>query len=159
MGKTEQTITKLFTFDNVLDKNLVIKMLQYEDTFGKGNEGQKIFSTKVSLPQTTLQSIYAIHICVLTHFGFDTTSMSVENYRTIFKTYYESLTKYDSDVTNSGYYMKNNLCVFYKLPKPKIGNHLTDCNLLQLYGTVTTLFNMLNQLEFNKCIIGAFSNR
>lgn len=158
MGKTEIIKTIPFTKNDIMNKDLIIQMLKFEDIYGKSDEGQKLYSINVLNPRTSLEPIYFVHRHVLSHFGFDTSDSSVENYRNIFRTYYKSPTDYDKDVIESVYYMKNNKCVFYTLPKPQTGQQVIDCNILKLDGTQTTLLNELSKLEFNKCFVGAFSN-
>ena len=141
-----------------MDRDLVIKMLQYEDYYGKSEEGQDYFRTKLNLPNTTLNAIYALHRHVLDHFGFNTDDESVNNYRTIFQTYYNSPTDYDNDVISSVYYMKNNKCVFYQRPKPQIGDKLLNCTLLTLNGEEVMLSNIINNMNFDKLFIASFSS-
>ena len=49
-----------------------------------------------------------INRIVLNYFGFDTSNESVENYRTIFRTYFKSPNDYDVEVINSVHYMREN---------------------------------------------------
>lgn len=158
MGKNDR-ILQPFTMAEVNNKNLVIEMLKFEDYYGKSEDGQNYFRSSISLlPTGSLEPVYAIHRYVLTHFGYSSDDQSVANYRNIFKTYYTSPTNYDNDVISSVYYMKGNKCVFYNKPKPKIGEKLIDCNLLNLDGTNTTLFNVISNNTFKYCFIGAFSS-
>lgn len=158
MVKSKIQTMKPFRPNNLTNKNLIIQMLKFEDEFGKSENGQKFYKTDTLNPRTSLEPIYAIHRCVLSHFGFDTTDQSVDNYRKIFQTYYKSPTDYDREVINSVYYMRANKCVFYNLPKPQIGDNLIDCNLLTLNGKSTTLITEISKLNFDKCFVGAFSN-
>lgn len=158
MVKSKIQTTKPFRPIDLADRNLIIQMLKFEDYFGKSDDGQIFYQTDTLNPRTSLEPMYAIHRYVLSHFGFDTTDQSVDNYRKIFQTYYKSPTDYDEEVINSVYYMRANKCVFYNLPKPQIGDNLIDCNLLTLDGKPTTLITEISKLNFNKCLVGAFSN-
>lgn len=148
MGKLDLPHEKMikFTLDHTHNKELVVKMLTYEDAYGKSEEAMKIYTSKLSHPHT-LFPIYVIHKKVLTDFGFDTSDESVTNYRKIFSVFYKSPTEYDRDVINSVYYMKNNKCMFYKKPMPKVGDKITDCSILNLDGSSTTLFNALHSIS------------
>lgn len=157
MGKSTNINLIPFTPAHVLDKELVIRMLQFEDQYGKSEEGQQYYKTELLQPQTTLNAIYATHRYVLNHFGFTTDDECVETYRTIFRTYYRSPTDYDVDVISSVFYMRGNKCVFYTRPKLTVGNKLVNCNLLNLDGSSTTLFDAVNSQQFTYCFVGAFS--
>ena len=158
MGKHPFVELIPFTKDHVKNRSLVIKMLKYEDEFGKSKDGQDLYRTKLLLPHT-LRPIYAIHRHVLNHFGFDTSDDSVKMYRTIFSTYYKSPTEYDKEVLDSVYYMKNNKCVYYQKPAPKVGDKLIDCNLLCIDGkTDVTLYSILENKKFKYAFIGGFSS-
>lgn len=100
MGKSNVTNSIPFTMEHVKDKSLVIRLLQFEDLYGKSKEGQILYKTKLSMPHT-LRPIYAIHRYVLNHFGFSTSEESVKNYRRIFSYYYKSPTEYDKSVKYS----------------------------------------------------------
>ena len=147
-----------FTLEDVNNKELIIKMLKYEDEIGKSDKVQDFYRTELLQPRNTLEAIYATHRLVLNYFGFDTTDESVLNYRKIFSTYYKSPTEYDNDVISSVYYMKNNRCVFYNKPMPKIGNKMINTDLLKLDGTKTNLFDILSKFKYKYCFVGAFSN-
>lgn len=158
MGKSDIMGLIPFTKDHVKDRALIIKMLQFEDEYGKSIDGQNLYRTKLLLPHT-LKPIYAIHRHVLNHFGFDTSDISVKNYRTIFSYYYKSPKEYDKEVLDSVYYMKNNKCVYYEKSAPKIGDKLINCNLLCIDGTTKiTLFDVLKHKTFKYAFVGAFSS-
>lgn len=158
MGRSNTVNPIPFTIDHVHDKELVIKMLKYEDQYGKSDQVRDFYRTKLLQPRSTLNAIYATHRVVLDYFGFDTSDESVANYRKIFLTYYKSPTEYDNDVISSVYYMKNNKCVFYTKPMPRIGDKMTNVNLLNLDGTETTLFDVVHNMKYKHCFVGAFSN-
>ena len=158
MVKLERNTFSEFTKHHVMDKDLVIRMLTFENEFGISEEGQKYFKCKYLNPRTSLEPTYAIHRATLTKFEFDTSDESVKNYRSIFLNYYNSPTDYDNDVISCVYYMRNNKCVFYDKPIPQVGHQLTNCNLLNLDGSPTNLFSLINENIFNTCFIGAFSN-
>lgn len=158
MGKLDNTNFVPFTSGHIKNKQLVLSMLQYEDNFGKSDRGLNFYRTNLLQPRHTLNAIYAVHKCVLSHFGFDTSNESVTNYREIFRNYYKSPTDYDNDVISSVYYMRGNKCIFYNKHKLIEGELMIDCNLLNLNGEKTTLFDELNKYNSNYYIVGAFSN-
>ena len=158
MGRQKEKKVIPFTKEYVLDKELVINMLQFEEEFTKSNEGQDLYRNPLNRPYVSLHIEKTINRIVLNNFGFNTLDESVEMYRTIFKTYFNSPDDYDEDVINSVHYMRENKCVFYKHPKLKIGAHIPDCTLYNLDGeTETTLYNAINKHNFNKVVIAAFS--
>lgn len=157
MGRGEVKQTRLFTLKDVENRELVLEMLKYEDSFAKSPTGQTIYKTKYLFPNTTLNALYTIHRHVLNHFGFDTTDESVSNYRTIFSHYYNSPTNYDKEVLSSVFYMKANKLVYYTKPKPKTGDTLINTNLLTLDNKPTTLFDILAQQKYSYAFVGAFS--
>jgi hypothetical protein len=150
-----------FTKDHVKDKQLVIQMLKFEDRYTKTTDGQELYKSRLNLTGTTLNVIYAIHRYVLDHFDFDTSDESVETYRSIFKAYYNSPTDYDNDVLSSVFYMKANKCVYYTSQEIDVGDKLKNCNILQLDGVKTKLFNVIQKESienFKYGFVGAFSN-
>lgn len=115
-----------FTKNNVEDKELVIKMLKYEDQISRDETiGQEIYR---SVKKNSLEAIYTIHRLVLLHFGFNSKDSSVLTYRTIFAHYYTSPEKYDKDVLSAVHYMRENKCVYNPCKKPK-KNELFDSTL------------------------------
>lgn len=157
MGKTQERDLIPFTYEHVKNKELVIKMLTYEEEYGKSEIGQELYRTKLLNPYVSLEPIYVVHRVTLAKFGFDTSEESVKNYRKIFSYYYNSPTDYDNDVISASYYMRNNKLMFYTLPKPIIGDNMTNVKLLNLDGTNTTLFEELDKHQYKTCFVGAFS--
>jgi hypothetical protein len=158
MGIQTEICDNAFTQQNVKDKNLVLKMLSFEDEYGKSNTVKNMYRDELLYHHRDLTITYAIHRYVLDKFGFDTSDESVENYRSIFLNYYNSPSDYDNDVISSVYYMKYNKCVFYDKPLLNIGDVIIDCKLLDINGGDTTLFSILNDSHFEHAFIGAFSN-
>ncbi len=158
MGKQTTTTLKPFTFNDVNNKELVIQMLKYEEDITKGNHGQSLYCNTLNCPLITLNIEKALNRLTLTYFNFDTSDDSVENYRTIFKTYYRSPDDYDEDVLNSVHYMRENKCVYYKNKPLEIGDKIPDCPLYNLDGkTVTTLYDVINKNAANYTMLAAFS--
>jgi len=158
MGRYEVIKKIPFTGDHVKDKQLVIKMLQFEDSYTKQPETQELYKSKLNMTGVSLNIIYAVHRYVLNHFDFNTSDESVEIYRSIFRNYYKSPTDYDEEVLSSVFYMKANKCVYYKTPEIKIGDKMQNCNILHLDGTKTTLFDVLSKEQFKYGFVGGFSN-
>jgi hypothetical protein len=154
MGKLPQPLAEPFTEDHLLDRNLIIQLLQCEDEFSKSAEAIEMMR---SFGKHDLKPIYAMHRFALSMHGFNTSDQSVENYRKIFKTYFRSPDDYDRQVIDSVHYMRSNKCVFYKSPLINIGDQMIDVPLIQLDGTETTLFNVLKTKQFQHAFVGGFS--
>lgn len=146
-----------FTNDNVLDRDLVIKMLKHEEEIAIGDWGQSRYRDPSSRASISLDNEYAFNRTTLYDFGFDTSDESVANYRTIFRTYFKSPDHYDQEVINASYYMRNNRCVFYR-SKPLVkGDLLPNCRLYMLDGTTETdLHSAIRGSD--KGLICAYSN-
>ncbi len=158
MGLTGNEDLIPFTKKHVLDKNLVINMLKYEESFTKSDKGQNMYRNTLNNPLVSLTVEKTINRIVLQKFGFDTSDNSVSNYRTIFKTYFKSPNNYDKDVIESVHYMRENKCVFYTAPVLKIGDIIPNCGLFELDGeTKTTLFDTIRKENANHTVIAAFS--
>lgn len=113
MGKIAVKL-KQFNESDVLNRDLVIQMLEYEDK---------------------LEPIYILHRKTLTHFGFTSDTNSVTTYRTILKIYYRSPTDYDTEVINASTYMRNNRCIFYTVPIIEIGDTIPNVKVNTLNNT------------------------
>lgn len=147
-------ILNKFTKEHVLNKKLIIQMLQYEDSYGR-NQGQQIHEI---YDEHTLNPSDAITRHVLLHFNFDSCDGNVNMYKTIFRTYFHSAKDYDEEVINSVYYMKNNKCVYYTEPKMNIGDVIKNCSLLTLECNNITLFKSIDNIKpFNHLFLCAFS--
>lgn len=160
MGKIAKYESKPFVMTNVLNKELVIKMLQEEEKIAKSEIGKIMYQNPLNLPFTTFNVEYALNRMVLLKFGFDTTWVSVKNYRSIFRTYFKSPTNYDVDVINASYYMKNNRCVFYTSPELNIGDLIPNGKLFELNKAKTSIYAVLNNLQdsaYRYTIIAGFS--
>ena len=160
MGKITKTTPSIpFTLDHVKNKDLVIKMLLWEQDLMRSKEGQDRYRNELNLSYVSLTNEYAFQRQTLSHHGFDTTDLSVENYRKIFSTYFNSPDDYDHDVINSAYYMKNNRCIYYKSPIIEVGQVIPDVPLFSSDGkTEMTLYDIIQQNgRRNMTIIAAFS--
>lgn len=158
MGFSEIGETKPFTREDVLNKGLVIKMLNYEEAITRSEIGRNLYSTKSNLPLVTLTVEHILNRLSLAHFGFDTSDDDVEMYRTIFRTYFKSPTDYDADVINAVHYMRNNRRVFYTAQPLQLGDIIPDCKLFKLDGTnTTTLYDEIHHTKAKRTVIAAFS--
>jgi len=145
MGKKEIRESIPFTSTHVKDKALVIKMLQFEENLAK-NEGQLLYGNPLNNPLISLTVEKIFNRITLTEFNFDTDDTSVETFRTIFSTYYNSPNDYDKDVINASYYMRNNKCMFYKEKDLMINDTIPNCELYNLDGkTTTSLYDVINE--------------
>lgn len=157
MGKLDTISQKEFTSNDVANKELVLQMLQFEEAFTKSEKGQDMYQNEFNNPLTSLTIEKAINRITLTEFGFSSSDASVDNYRTIFKTYFRTPDDYDKDVINSSHYMRNNKCVFYKNKPLKIGDVIPNCNLTTLDNTSTTLYDAIAKENAKITMVGAFS--
>lgn len=147
-----------FTIDHVNNKDLVIKMLKKEEELIKSASGQERYKNIYNKPYISLTNEYAFNRKILSLFGFDTSDYSVNNYRSIFRTYYHSPTNYDHDVINSSHYMRNNRCVFYTSPSINVGDIIPNVELYEADGkTKTTIYDIVKKYNANETIIAAFS--
>jgi len=147
-----------FTMTHVHNKNLVIQMLKYEEELTRSDYGQSLYKNTLNKPLISLTIEKAINRLVLDHFNFETDDTSVENYRTIFKTYYRSALDYDKEVLDSVHYMRENKCVYYKNQPLKIGEKIPNCSLYSLDGnTQTTLYDIIQKSNMDYTVVAAFS--
>lgn len=164
MGISDNKKYHPFTITNVLDRELVIRMLKYEETLTKGEFGQMMYRNPLNKPFISLTVEKALNRKVLSDFGFTTTNADVDMYRTIFRTYFRSPEDYDEEVINSVHYMRENKCVFYKHPPIEIGQKIPNCELYELDGKTKTTLHQALTLRFdgvntpqNYSIFAAFS--
>ncbi len=163
MGKKEKSQTEVeikpFTEEDLLNRELVIKMLKYEDTLiNDENFGQKIYKSEFNGKGTSLDPQFIIQRAVLSEFDFDTSDKSLLTYREIFRTYYKSPSDYDKEVLDSVTYMRENKCVYYTSPVIKIGDKIPDVNLYQIDGkTTVSLCKDILKTPFEKTLIMSFS--
>jgi len=155
MGKIKSCKFQSFGLDQVQNKELIIQMLKYEEEFTKSEDGQKMYKNPYNEPYVSLNVEKAINRIVLSKFGYDTSDTSVENYRTIFRTYYNSPTNYDADVLNSVHYMRENKIVYYKNEPLKLGSVVPNCRFYSPYDV--TEIRLYECLTTRYTLIGAFS--
>lgn len=145
-----------FTENHVLDKQLILKMLQFEDDTFLGSQGQqflKDYGDKI----TSLDGSKSIQRLTLNNFGFSSTDKDLNHYRTIFHHYYNSPTNYDKDILGAVYYMRENRCLYYTSPKLKIGDTIPNLFVQNLDFNYMGLHNIINTHNYNLTFIAAFS--
>ena len=155
--KIIQNDKRLFTNDFILDRDLILEMLQYEDKLYMSKEGQEILGHYGMENTTSLEGGKTIQRKTLDHFGFDTSDESVKNYRTIFQYYYHSPTNYDKEVMNSVVYFRANKCLYYTTPVLNIGDIIPDCSVVKLDEPAEQVM-LKSLLGYNKTLICAFSS-
>jgi hypothetical protein len=156
--KYKQNNLNDFTINHVLNRELVIKMLKFEDQIIHGDVGKSIYDDDSFEHFSSLEAMYTIHRYVLNQFNFKTTDKDVANYRKIFATYYKSPTDYDKEVLNCVTYMRENKCVYYAGRDFRIGDTFEDVNVYELDGkSMTSLLSKINK-EDEYTFIGGFSN-
>lgn len=146
-----------FLKEHVLNRDLVLKMLQHEERLVFSPEGQDRFRNPLNHPDTTLNVDKGFQRNTLSHFGFDASDASLEMYRTIFRTYFRNPDDYDKEVIAASFYMRNNRCVFYKEPKLQVGEAVPDAPLVTPSGEPTTIYKAIEALGTPKAIVCAFS--
>lgn len=145
---------KPFTHRHVQNKNLVIKMLQYEENLAKSEEGQQRYRDTPKAAESLICE-KGFQRDTLHQFRFDTTDKSLEMYRTIFRNYYTSPTDYDKDVMEACYYFRNNRLKFYTTKKPQIGDVIPNATIMTLEGNKTELFVEIPKTQ--RSLVCAFS--
>jgi hypothetical protein len=156
--KYKQNNLNDFTINHVLNRDLVIKMLKFEDQIIHGDVGKSIYEDDSFEHFSSLEAMYTIHRFVLNQFNFKTTDKDVANYRKIFAAYYKSPTDYDKEVLDCVTYMRENKCVYYAGKNFNVGDMFEDVNVYELNGkTLTSLQNKINKND-DYTFIGAFSN-
>ncbi len=158
MGKTTDKFLNKFESKDVENKQLVIEMLKYEEMITFSDMGQSLYKNTFNMPLTSLCVEKSLNRLTLKHFGYDTSDDNVEMYRKIFSHYFNSPLDYDKDVINSIHYMRENKCVFYKLPRIEIGSVIPLCDLYD--HKTESKYELHNILKDNKpscSIIAAYS--
>lgn len=126
---------KPFTLETIKDRDLIIRMLRFENDVYKGEKGQTAFR---EMTPHTMEPIHYIHRETLLEHGFRTDDESVKNYREIFRNYYQGPEDFDKEVIDSVLYMKYNRCIYYTEPKIEVGDTLPNCRLYELDGKTKT---------------------
>lgn len=146
-----------FNVEQVNDKDLVIRMLKYEEEYNRENN-IAIYQGEMYSHLPDIEKIKRINRATLLHFGFDTSDESVKNYKRIFRTYFRSAEDYDEEVINSSYYMRYNRCVFYVEPIINVGDQIPDCKLLTVDNQEeVSLHNIIKEYDGVYTLVAAFS--
>ncbi len=157
MGLSSKIVTRDFTSEDVANKALVIRMLQYEEALSKGPKGQALYANSSNLPLVSLFVEHTLNRMTLNHFGFSTSDSSVEAYRSIFRAYYRSPFDYDAEVLSSVHYMRENKCVYYKSKPLLVGDTVPDCKVYNLEGAATSLYDEFQREPFRYTVVAGFS--
>lgn len=161
MAPVDLDRTSEFTVDHVLQKPLVIDMLQYEDRMIHGDLAKAMYADPGNNPRVSMTIEYALNRLTLSHFGFDTSDRSVENYRSICKTYWKSPNEYDTDVLQSVTYMRENKLLYYQHPTIELGDcvhdQLRSCRVHKLTGSQTNLLEVGLAVAHKHLIVAGFS--
>lgn len=148
---------KVFSYEDIKNRELILKMLEYEDKLYLSDKGQEILKNYGD-NFVSLEGSKIIQRMTLQSFGFSSSDDSMKNYRRIFHNYYNSSEDYDKEVLSKVFYMRENRCLYYKEPEINIGDTLPDIDVYNLDGkTQTSIHNILNNKDYNHCIIAAFS--
>jgi len=156
MGFT--TKQQVFQQTDVFNRDLILKMLKYEDELYLSSYGQKIIGDPGMNNIFTLENSKTIQRLTLEHFNFSSCNESLSNYRTIFHHYWNSASDYDKDVLSSVYYLRENRCLYYTSPDLLPGDIAPDSELYELDGiTKTSVHQLLKEQPTKQTIIAAFS--
>ena len=136
-----------FTPEHVKDRNLIIKMLKYENNI--------ILSQTPDTLQTNFDFIIDTHKRVLANFGFNINNYCIQNYRKIFSNYYRSPTNYDREVLDSVVYTRENKCVYYTRPILNINDKIPNISLYDLDKSILQIYDLFDKFKYG--IIVAFS--
>jgi hypothetical protein len=146
-----------FNETHIMNKELILKMLKYEDELFLGNNGQQ-FLADYGENTTSLEGSKSIQRMTLNNFGFGSTEEDLKKYRTIFHHYYKNSLDYDSDILNSVYYMRENKCLYYKTKPIELGIQIPNTNVYGLDGTTQyDLHQLIRSKNYSKTILAAFS--
>lgn len=157
MGGSEQE-KPVFAEEHILNKKLVLKMLQYEDKLYLSDVGQSVLSSPGMSNIYSLEAGKTIQRMTLDHFGFSTSDESVANYRLIFSYYWRSAADYDHDVLSSVFYMRENRCLYYTDAELVPGDSAPNCTLYELDSTTqTSLHEILAEEPEKTTIVAAYS--
>lgn len=149
----------LISFDetHIRDRDLILRMLKYEDKLFLSNQGQK-FLQEYGENTTSLEGSKSIQRMTLNNFGFESTEHDLKKYRTIFHYYYVNSLNYDADILNSVYYMRENKCLYYKSKPIELGIQIPNTNVYGLDGTTQyDLHQLIRSKNYSKTILAAFS--
>jgi len=156
--KWNQYNIRPFTESDIKNRELVLKMLKYEDEIIHGDIGKSIYENESYEHFSSLETMYIMHRITLNAFGFKTNDDDIQNYRKIFKNYYNSPTDYDKEVIESVTYMRENKCIYYTGKNYEVGDVFENVELYDLTGkNKVNLFDKINPKD-NYTIVGAFSN-
>lgn len=159
MGGSDNADDKqMFTEENILDRELVLKMLRYEDKLYLSDVGQSIIGNPGMSNIYSLEAGKTIQRMTLDQFGFLASDESVANYRLIFNYYWRSAVDYDKEVLSSVFYMRENRCLYYTEAKLVPGDTVPNCQLYELDGsTKITLHQVLAEEPMKTTIVAAYS--
>lgn len=146
-----------FNLTHIQNRELILKMLKYEDELFLSDSGQK-FLNIYGNNTTSLEGSKSLQRKTLNNFGFESGELDLGNYRKIFNYYYNDSKNYDFEILNSVYYMRENRCLYYKSPPLKKNQIIPNLNVFGLDGiTQYDLYQLIKSKNYNKTILAAFS--
>lgn len=146
-----------FTQEDIDNKELIIKMLTYEDKLFLSDNGQN-FLKDYGSKTNSLGGSKSIQRYVLNSFGFSSTNEDLKIYRTIFHNYYNSPTDYDKDILKSVYYMRENRCLYYTTKPLEQGQIIPNTNIYDLNGKdIFNLHELIKSKNYEKTFVAVFS--
>ena len=154
---------KPFTENDILNRELILRVLKYEDELYLSEQGQTIMRDVCKNNIFSLDGGKTIQRMTLQYFGYSSTLEDLKHYRTIFHHYYNSPKDYDKEILASVFYMRENRLLYYTTPKLEVGDNAINTELLELelegqnIDNATTLFDVMLEYPNKKHIICAFS--
>jgi hypothetical protein len=152
-----------FRQQHVADRDLVLRMLKYEDALLLGKTASQMYLSALYLPRQSLTVEKTVQRIVLRAHGFDASPESAQNYRAIFRYYYRSPTDHDKNVLASVPYMRENKLLYYTSPEIQVGqcvsNQLAACSVHRCNDNEPPM-SMLKAVHSMQCatvFVGAFS--
>ena len=142
---------------HIADKDLILRMLRYEDALFLSKAGQT-FLHEYGMNITSLEGCKSIQRMTLNNFGFQSMESDLKRYRTIFHHYYKSSADYDSDILNAVFYMRENKCLYYKTAPIELGVQMPNTNVYGLDGmTSYDLHQWIRSKNYSNTFVAAFS--
>jgi hypothetical protein len=98
-----------FSLETIMNKKLILKMLEYEESIINGDIGKLIYNNYSNEHLCFLEFQIAIHKIVLKDFNFSNNESDIQNYKMIFSYYYKSSNNYDKDIINAVSYLREKI--------------------------------------------------
>lgn len=152
MGPPTVTLSDDFNASHIEDRDLVLRLLRYEDALFLSPAGQAVFANPAMSNIFSLEAGKTIQRATLCAHGFSATDASVAAYRTIFRRWSE-----DPEILRAVFYLRENRCLYYTSPEIRMGDVVPDSPLLELSSDTTSVHSVLAEQLSARTILAAFS--